>query len=448
MVGGARRLTRASGGTLAAILVVATLVRLALFLVAVGHPERFLTPDSPHYAALGRDFSEAYFGSDSGRLFDLSLLRTPGYSAFIAAVFAVSGDSVTAVIVVQLLLSLLTVFLVYLLAAQLFDTSTAAWAGFALAVDPVSVALANYLQSDPLFTLLLVTATLLWLRALRSAPPLWDAAAGFVLGMAILVRHIGLYLPLVLLPANWFLQRGRWTRRLASTSAMVLALALPVGGWIARNAVSTGVPLLSTGEGTNFLYYRAAGALVEDEGITLTQARSRLRAGLQNRLRPGMNDAEISVEARALGVEVLLDHPLGALRSSLKGVALMFIGPGRAELLRLVGDPTITEVDTAGNILLVGVAALINGAIVLGAAAGGYLLVRRRRYVELTIILSFVLYIVVISAGPEAYSRFRVPAVPFLAIAAGYAASSTFSRSRTREQDEERRVQGLPPGRP
>jgi hypothetical protein len=41
----------------------------------------------------------------------------------------------------------------------------------------------------------------------------------------------------------------------------VLALA---GGWIARNAAVAGAPVLSTIEGTNLLYYRAAGALARE----------------------------------------------------------------------------------------------------------------------------------------------------------------------------------------
>jgi hypothetical protein len=39
------------------------------------------------------------------------------------------------------------------------------------------------------------------------------------------------------------------------------------------------------------------------------------------------------------------------------------------------------------------------------------------------------LYFIVVSAGPEAYSRFRVPIMPFLALYAGVGISALYARS-------------------
>ena len=49
----------------------------------------------------------------------------------------------------------------------------------------------------------------------------------------------------------------------------------------------------------------------------------------------------------------------------------------------------------------------------------------------LALLLGVVVYLALFSAGPEANTRFRFPAAPFLAILAGYGLSQPFARSRT-----------------
>lgn len=401
---------------LPALLGLALVLRLPIFVLDLFHPTRFLTPDSPGHITSALHFHRAFFDSSS-ELFRLGLIRTPGYPAFIRVVYEVAGQRAWAIILVQIALGVATVGLVYGLAGRLFGLPTAPWASLALAVDPISILLANYVQPEILFTFLLVGGSYIWIRGLQEHNWIFGAAAGIVLGMAVLVRPIGLYLPAILIPASLILYGGAWKRRLAFAFALLLAFSAPVGGWIAHNAQETGVPTLTTVESHNLLYNRAAGAIREDEGISLERARAQLDRELARRVEPQLNEAERSQVATSLAIETLLDHPVGAIKSWTRGAVFLLGGPGRDELLDLLGIRSRTR---ATSVVLVALEFLVYGLIVAGAIWGVVVLVRERKWPQMTPVVLVIAYFVIISSGANAYSRFRTPLMPFIALLTGY----------------------------
>jgi 4-amino-4-deoxy-L-arabinose transferase-like glycosyltransferase len=411
-----------------AILGLALVLRLPILVLNISHQSRFFTPDSPAYVTAATNFHETYFEPTS-RLFGLGLLRTPGYPALIRVVYAIAGDRPWAVIVVQIAMGVATVGLVYLLGRRLFRPAVGAWAALALAVDPISILLVNSLQPEIFFTLLLVGGTLFLLRGLRDRSWGWGAAAGILFGVSALVRPVSLYLPAVVIPASLFFQAGAWKKRLPPVLALLLAFSLPVGGWMAHNAEATGVPTLSTTDGITLLYFRAAGALADDEGISYREARARLELALAQRAGPDLNEAERSRVAASLAVRTLLDHPVSAVKMWVWGAVLMVAGPGRDELLGLLG---ISSRTSGTSIALVGLEFLVLGLILAGAVWGIRVLVRDRKWFGLIFGLAFILYFVIVSSGYGAYSRFRVPVMPFIALLAGYGYHAAVSRGFTR----------------
>jgi 4-amino-4-deoxy-L-arabinose transferase-like glycosyltransferase len=247
---------------------------------------------------------------------------------------------------------------------------------------------------------------------------------GWVLGASTLIRPIALYLPLVLISVGLILQEGRWPTRLLRSGVFVLAFALPVGGWIARNYALTGVPIFTTVESFNLLNYRAAGSMAEEEHISVEEARRRLSETLQGRTREGMNRGQISRLEASLALETFAKYPRGTAVTFIKAVGRLLAGPGRAELLRLLGAPRPTTIETGLHAFLVGMETVVLGAIMFGAVLGGYRLLRSRRYIELVAVLIFIFYFMAISAGLEAYSRFRAPIMPYFALLAGCAFAS------------------------
>lgn len=402
------------------ILLLAALLRVTLFVAIAHHPDRFYTNDSVTFVRIATDLSDVY-AAESGRLFRLGLIRTPGYPLLVAAGFSLTGNAPWSIVLFQIAVGVLTVWLVYRLAFRLLGPRAALWSALALAVDPISIILANHLQPEIIFTFLLVAGTLLWVRGLQERALWYGVGAGLLLGAATLVRPIGLYLPIVVLAVSLLLCRGRWIQRLVFTMVLVLAFAIPVGGWIARNALVSGVPLLTTGDGNSLLHFRAALVLAEAEGLPLKEAQDQLKAALKQRQQPGMNAAEVSRLERSMAIEVLLDHPLASLEAVTKGVVLTMIGPGRAELLHLMGDPTPTRISGLVQILLITVEIVVYGIILISAVVGCYVLLRTRKYFAAVILLSIIMYFILATViGSTGYSRYRVPIMPFIAVFAGY----------------------------
>jgi len=120
------------------------------------------------------------------------------------------------------------------------------------ALNPYAIVHSTAMQDTSLFNLLLALGIYLLLQSRESPRPVaFNVGAGVALSLASLttVRLI-LFLPLALLwvalPA---LPGGRWRVRAAATVALPIVFLM--GGWIARNWVLVGAPVLTTESGVS-----------------------------------------------------------------------------------------------------------------------------------------------------------------------------------------------------
>jgi 4-amino-4-deoxy-L-arabinose transferase-like glycosyltransferase len=401
------------------VLGVAGLLRSGLFLAAARSPQRFWSPDDRDYIGIATHLHDSYL-APSGHWFDVGLRRPPVYPLFLRAVFDVFGEHYAAVVGVQLVFSVATVALVYWLAGLLLTRRLALLAAFLLAIDPASIVFGNQMLTETLFAFLLTLALALTVVAMRRADTMIAAAAGLVIGLAVLTRPVAAYLPLVLAPAIVLVVGARRRRSLVLTGALVLGFAVPTGGWIVRNLHATGVGTISTIEGYNMWHYRAVGAL-EETGEKPWDARAIAEAQLAPHVHAGDNAAQISRAQLRVGLDILAAHPVEAAKSWGRGELRLLLGPARMETaILLTGQPVARR---PWLHVLVIVSALIT-VLTLLAASGSLigLLVGRIAVRELWILVAAAVYLVAVSGGPEAYSRFRVPVVPLLVVlaAAGF----------------------------
>lgn len=412
--------------TLWLILGLGLVLRIAFLAFAVGDERQLTTiADADEYTALAHDLGAGYGDSD-GALFDASLRRPPLYPVVLRAALAVGGNNLVAAMVPFVLLSVATVFLVHQLTAERFGAQPALWAALLLAVDPVSIVWSTYPQPEVLFGFLLTAAVLVLVRAVdRRSLPL-AALGGVLVGASALTRPIGLYLAPLLALVLWAMVRRPWTRGLALAMAFLLPAVALTGAWIARNNALTGVPVFSTIEGKNLLFFRAAGTLAESDGISIDKARARLRDEEARRVRPSDNLAERSEVQRKIAFEVIREHPLGYPPMALKGAGRLLIGPGRAAMAnRVTGSDDGGRVGdgltaAAWILLLVTIVATIVGAVAC-----------LRKPLRTWILPVFVLlYLIVASAGADAYSRFRYPLMPFIAMLGGLGVAVTVTRMK------------------
>ena len=395
-----------------AALSVAILVRLFTLWVVIQHPERAITPDSPLYLDLSRHFTQAYVNTEA-EFSRASVLRTPGYPLFCYLWLHVLGDSITSILIAQNVIALACAWIAFILARRLAGHDAAKWAAVLVLVDPLALTYANLIRNEMLFTVVMTLGMLQWHQSLNRPHAASIGLTGFLFGLATLVRPVTSYLMLFILPADLWLRH----RRAASVMIgawMLVGFMAPIGGWMARNHQLSGRLTLSSIAEYNLLYYRVAGAIAEETGETRTAVASRLsspdssapdRLTLEEPL-PRMKTASM--------LRLLADHPFGAAMSTIRGMVRMLFGPGTTGLNQLFYGKS------AKSGLFVGPLLAAHMLILYVAMGVGLIFLTRQRCIEpLVLVGAVVMYSLLISAGPEAYSRFRAPLIPLFAIVSG-----------------------------
>ena len=185
-----------------------------------------------------------------------STFRAPGYTLFLAAVYSVAGADPAAARSVQLLLGVLTVFLVIHLGRRLFDRASGIAAGLLAAFYWISI----YFEGTLLIASLLPLLAVIVLHALLTAREKGDGRSAVVAGLSI--GLFALFRPNILLfapVAMYYLYRVRRKYRGALLCGLgVLLLVLP---FTVRNRVVSGEwILLASQGGLNFYIGNHEGA--------------------------------------------------------------------------------------------------------------------------------------------------------------------------------------------
>lgn len=251
---------------LAGPVITAAVVRLALLATALARNGTGVLSqvDTVSYLEPGRNLLlHGRFVADGAP----DLLRTPGYPLFLA-VTSLAG--LTAAALANVILSVISVILVWKLARSVFDDNRIALgAAWIFALEPISVAFSVVLMSEPLFIMLLLLCLERLSEFLRELRLRVLAVAGLWLAAATFVRPVTYYLPFALaLGLFVVLARVSGLRRqrngpVAETAslrwkapAILLISVLPwLAAWQIRNWVETGYPGFSSIGEVNFYYY-------------------------------------------------------------------------------------------------------------------------------------------------------------------------------------------------
>ncbi|HEX7192102.1 MAG TPA: hypothetical protein VF381_11090 [Thermoanaerobaculia bacterium] len=385
--------------------ILAALTLLTNFLYFVYSNGDFFYPDSRTYIEpaqsmlAGRGFLRA-----SG-IFET--FRTPGYPLFLALV-----RNFTAVIVLQHLMNVALAIAIYLFARPRFSRGIAIAAGVLFALDTPTIHYANKVLTETLFTVALFT--LIWL-AVRPRSSM--VVMGLLAGALVLVRPAAiLYFAVI---AIVFMSR----RRIALF--VIASLILPLG-WAARNKVRTGVFAISDVAGINMLMHRAAPSLaifddyefqdaLKDRQDELdADADTEIERTLHINNAGSLNPAQHAMWFGRIGRRIALQHPFGLSVVLLRGIGVnLFDSDTEAMTMVSRVPPSLLQI----------VLDVWTHAITLLALLGTFLLWKRDRTLSVLFGLT-IAYFVIISAGSEAESRFRVPIVPVIAITAAIGADA------------------------
>ncbi len=194
----------------------------------------------------------------------------PLYEMFLASIFGAVGPSMVAARWVQVVLSTVTVALVYALARCSGGERPARIAVVLCALQPSLVAYSHYLYSETLFTALLVAAALAYHHRPGGPSGADRVAAGLLFGLAALTRSVALYfLPVWI---GWLAIRRRWPELRGVAGVLGVAL-LTIAPWTLRNALVLGdFVLIDTTAGRTAWWAYNDAPFGEDLGLPMLAA--------------------------------------------------------------------------------------------------------------------------------------------------------------------------------
>jgi hypothetical protein len=357
-------------------------------------------------------------------------LRTPGYPVFIAGVYGLFGPSRATLLLAQVLVSTLTVLLVYLLAARIWSVPIGLLAAALTALDPLQHYTTGTIISECLGTLALVgVAGAGWVAFSRERPALrWPFLLGLAIATATMIRPVTYYLPLLVVGLFAY-RMVREAHARGYLARMLVAFLVPVvvilGGWQLRNRVEAGSWRISGIEGKNLYMYRAAGVLADEQGISLRAARHELgrRVGKLGHRSQGQYYGRLMSD----GMQILASEPFDALETTATGL-LAEVTDVRYKIYEPFGLSSPSgALEVATMLALLGFYALT----LYGMAT----VVRARRHLLAHVfVVSVAAYVVLVSAGPEALGgrgeRFRAVVMPILILYAARGAAELWARYR------------------
>lgn len=271
-----------------------------------------------------------------------------GYPLFLGGVFTLSGPSPTVGKIANLVLVIVTFFLVWRLGRVLFRSEAVGRLAMAVyALLPDGIFWSAQLASEPLFTTLALAGILLVL----SKPHRWwrVALAGLLFGCAVLVRPVGLMLPLVAFLSELFGERrlSNWGKRTAEFGVLCMMVAAVLAPWTVRNYRTFGafVPL-STSGGFNLVIGNnpAASGVFQRDYATFQMVPEPYRTpcatsfdkylwdpegpSLLGTTRKTLNEVNIDRACREAAVRYMLANPLATISLFFEKIWLMYRADG------------------------------------------------------------------------------------------------------------------------
>jgi hypothetical protein len=399
-------------------------------------------PDSPGYIRAAEALVEFGQFGPPGKP---EVIRTPGYPLLLSVgVWLGRLDATTTAL--QIGLGCLTAWLIYRIGLLAFERTDWALAAAAVyACEPLSALYCGKVLSETLFTTVFAAAMLFSLRfiARQNAFDLC-VSAGLAAGAAF-VRPIAYFLPfaLVSLYLLWLWKQSDARARLLGKMLVFAALAFgPLALWQARNVAVANYPKFSGISDINLYFYQAAGALAAERGVPVADVQRELGYGddeVYFRLHPeqrSWSQAKRLEFERGEALRIIREHPLAMLRAHLTGVYDMLTDPGTnayLDFFRLrANEPGAARRPDAspwarlrrafGEKPLAATLHLLLCAVLLGGyatAIWGAIACRAWSNRRLMFALAMAGYLLVLSGGPAAYHRFRLPLVPVGCLLAG-----------------------------
>lgn len=434
------------------ILLVAFSVRLFIFTEMVGDSDKFLQGDSALYQKLAVNLIEfGYFGDvDDGGNRMPEMLRLPFYPGFLAIVYKGLGLRPAAAILVQIVLSMLTIAVVYKIGCLWGGHCIGLGLATLISLETLNIFYANQLLTETVFSFNFLTGLMLWSLMLRRRQWQFGLASGLFFGLGAYTRPILLYFGPVIAVLTWLLFVGNKTRRATAALVVFITFLITLTPWLIRNYSVAGQPLFTV-NGSIYLQVGVVQLRAYQQNIPYSQAQDELTEELKRETSADVWQDPIKLAAyyeKKLSAEIL-ENWADYSYIHLRGSVLVFLVPSANAVARTVGwlgpsggtgllvnianrSPLETwqafqifleenARQGSGNWLffgIVGYELIFLGVIYMGAIIGGIKSIRRKQWRLLLFIVTTVGYFALLTGHYGFDARFRLPMMPFIGLLA------------------------------
>jgi len=391
--------------------------------------------DTPGYLELANSlmFHGRFVGQDG----EPSLTRTPGYPLFLALT---SLPGLEFAVLVQVILSALTVVLVWRLARGIFEDDRIALASaWIFAFEPISIFNSIVLMSETLFLVLFLLSLERLVQFLRGRRLLVLAEAGIFLAAATFVRPVTYYLPFPL-ALGLFLVLARVPALRWKAPAVLLLTVLPwLAAWQIRNWAETGFSGFTSIGVENLYFFDTADLIARTEHRRVFQVMRELGGGGEyfaaHPEQVGWSHSQRLAFMKSETEKVVRQHFGLFLLSRIQGSARVVFSPAATDLMIQLNLTDLAEVMSmragiyaqgplyaaikfndanpfAGG-LMAGLEVLLLGTYffaVKGVLRGGV------PAACLWLLFGVWLYFIAVSGGAPGGGRYRLPVMPIICI--------------------------------
>ena len=395
---------------------VALVVRLVFFFQLRSTPFfKHLFSDSLLYSSIANDLLAYGFHYPS------SFFMSPLYPLALALVDSVSGDAITWIRLLQVVISSVAVSVIVVWGKEVFNHATGILAGLFMVVYEPSIFYDNMILLESFQASFVVFHLWTLHRALVSRNRMWFLASGLCAGVLLVNRaSIAIYV-IMLLAYLWMGIRRRklsW-RRMALFLLPVIIVATPFIAW--NTVKEKSFVGITTSAGFNLYAGNHAGSIglySMPEGIDLGRDPNGVRF-LSKLTGKAMTSSDASSYWMDKSLDWMTTHPGNAFVLFVRKLGL-FWNAVEVDQLGLSIDFFREEFNTILRYPLVGF-----GSIAVMGLAGLVLAVRKKRLpaILLIFLVGYVLSIVLFFVS----GRLRLPAAPVLILLAAYALTSMYT---------------------
>jgi 4-amino-4-deoxy-L-arabinose transferase-like glycosyltransferase len=292
------------------------LIRLLFFKVFLQNNPVQLAFDSGQYHSVATSLvhGKGFSNPDGFPAF----YRLPGYPLFLSIGYSLFDNSVTATLLMQIVLASIIPLLVFILSLLCFPLLPFVAYGSSIItmLHPGFIIFSGMVMSETLFAVLFLLFFILFLLALQPRRLWFMFASGAFLGAASLVRPVGIFALGLAAIACMLLASGTIRNKILNTGMLVCGWLMIAGLWLVRNYALTGMIFFHTLSGPHFLNHGAVRVVMMDTHCSYEQARTSVYALLEQKnkqraqhLGHSLTDIEQSRSAEQLSASILMQHP-------------------------------------------------------------------------------------------------------------------------------------------